>query len=320
MEKMLKRFLIIIVMLFLTLSLVGCTNKVVPNENSITLTLNSDYASVIDGEIPSFTFNFNGNLNTIEDYKNLNVAVFSDNEDIILSDALAELFKKYKDRMYVSLKSQQVVDYVLFSTLDDNGKVKNKKLVPDDKKVFIETAYISLENGLKLTVDYARFLYNGKTYYTWSTMYSITMYLYYPVMAIEDDLTNKLVLITLPNRVTFAVGPSLKLSNVLNGVSYIQDEDCMYYTFKYIEGVDEEGEPYSLEQKQQYVIDYYVNEMNGECSNFEEIIIDKKTKEEEIVIRKQIKFTYLNNDFIVKLYDNNFKMEYVRPNVSEENN
>ena len=105
MKKVFTRFLIIVVIIMFTLTLTGCKNKVVPNENSITLTLNSDYASVIEGEIPSFTFNFDGVLNTVEDYKNLNVAVFSNNEDIILSDALAKLFEEYEDRMYVVLKS-----------------------------------------------------------------------------------------------------------------------------------------------------------------------------------------------------------------------
>ncbi len=303
MKRILYKILIVVSTLLLTITLTGCSNKVVPNENSITLTLDNDYASVIEGEIPSFTFNFEGNLNTIENVTDLNVAVFSNNEDIVLSDALTKLFEQYKDRMDVVLLSEQVVQYVLFSTLDENGKVKNIKYTPDDKKAYTETAFISLENGLKLTVDYSRFLYNGKTYYTWSMMNSITMFLYYPVMAIENGLKNKLVLITLPNRVSFAVGPSLKLSNVLNGASYIQDEDCFYYDFKYVDVDTEDGEECTLEQKQKYIIDYYVNEHNG---NY---YIDENGT-------PKVLFEYLENQFIVSLYDNNFKMEYVKKDIA----
>ena len=313
-----KKVLIIFILIF-TICLTGCnglfSNDVIPNENSITLTLDEDYSSVIEGEIPSFTFNFEGILNTVDSgaIKSYQ-AIFSNNEDIILSDALNIFFEQYKDRMYVKLNSKDTVDTVLFSTLDENGKVKNLKYTPDNKEVFIETAFISLENGLKLTVDYCRFIYNGKTYYTWAMTNSINMQLYYPMMAIKKDVKNKLVLISLPMRVTFMVGPTLKLSNVLNGASYIDDEDCKYYTFKYITDINDDGEAETIEQQQQYVIDYYVNELDGQYSEYEETIINEETKQEEVVIRKQVIYSYLGNNFVVKLYENNFKMNYIESN------
>jgi len=312
--------LLIILLLMLCCFLTGCSgliiNDVVSNENSITLKLEDDFASVIGGEIPEFTFNFNGNLNTIKNGVKSYQAIFSNNEDIILSDALNALFEQYKDRLYINLKSRDTVDTVLFSTLDENGNVKNLKYTPDNKEVFLETAYISLENGLKLTVDYCRFIYNGKTYYTWAMTHSINMQLYYPMMAIEnkDAMKNKLVLITLPNRVTFSVGPTLDLSHILNGVSYIEDDDCMYYTFKYIVDLNNDGKEDELEIQQQYIIDYYVNEYNGEYIEYETTVLDEETKEEKVVINKEVTYTYLGNTFVVKLYESNFKMHYVSSN------
>ena len=78
----------------------------------------------------------------------------------------------------------------------------------------------------------------------------------------------------------------------------------MYYTFNYV-NLKVEKEEDLLKAQQQYVIDYYVNELNGTYNEYEEVV------EGEKVIRKEIQYSYLGNDFIVKLYDKNFKMNYV---------
>lgn len=300
--------ILLLALLICTLFMTGCgglfESNVVPNEESITLRLDDDFSSVIEGDLPTFTFNFEGSLNTVKNVNKSFYTVFANNEDKVLSDALTKLFEQYKDRMYVETIGSQSVNTTLFSTLNEFGAVVNEEYTPDDYMVYEETAYISLENGLKLTVDYRRFVYNGENYYTWRYTNSITMYLYYPMMALENGLTNKLVLISLPNRVTFSVGPSLKLESILNGVTYIDDEDCMYYTFNYV-NLKVEKEEDLLKAQQQYVIDYYVNELNGEYNEYEEVV------EGEKVIRKEIQYSYLGNDFIVKLYDKNFKMNYV---------
>lgn len=289
--------LLLLFLLIFTICLVGCFgSSTVPNENSITLSLDDDFASVVNlEEIPSFTFEFEGTLNTNKNVTKNNYTIFSNNEDIILSDALNKLFEKYKDRMYVDVIGSDEVSTTLFSTLDQFGKVENVEYTPDDKKVYEETAYISLENGLKLSIDYRRFVYNGENYYTWKYTSSITMYLYYPMMAVKKDMMNEIVLISLPNRITFSVGPTLKLSSILNQSSYIDSPECVYYTFKYLPDLDENGNELPIDVKQQYVIDYYVNDMNG-------------TYDEE---NKIIYYSYLGNNFKVELYDANFKMHYV---------
>ncbi|MCI5939456.1 MAG: hypothetical protein SOU07_06805 [Bacilli bacterium] len=289
--------LLLILLSLVVISLSGCFQSVViPNENSITLTLDDDFAYVTKAtSIPSFTFEFDGTLNTNKNVDKKYYTVFTNNEDQILSDALQKLFNKYQDRMYVDVTGEDKVKTTLFSKLDEFGKVINEKYEPDDHKVYEETAYISLENGLKLTVDYRRFVYNGKNYYTWKYTASITMYLYYPLMKIEDNNENKLVIISLPNRISFQVGPQLVLSNLLNGSTYTDSNDCTRYTFNYLQELDEEGkDKLTLEDKQQYIIDYYVNEMNG--------IVDKA--------KNTITYTYLGNSFEVELLEKNFKMHY----------
>lgn len=292
-----KKILLMLCVIFI-FSLSGCFSSVViPNENSITLTLDDDFAYAVKAEnIPSFTFEFDGTLNTNKNVDKKYYTVFSNNEDKILSDALQVLFDKYQDKMYVEVVKEDKVTSTLFSTLDDYGNVVNEKYEPDDNKVYEETAYISLENGLKLTVDYRRFVYNGKNYYTWKYTASITMYLYYPLMKINDNGESKLAIISLPNRISFQVGPQLVLSNILNGVTYDDTKDCTRYSFNYLQELDEnDKDTLTLEQKQQYVIDYYVNEMNG---NYDEAT-------------KTITYSYLGNNFQVELLDSNFKMHYI---------
>lgn len=292
-----KKILLMLCMLFV-FSLAGCfSSVVVPNENSLTLTIDDDFAYVIKADnIPSFTFEFDGALNTNKNVDNKYYTVFSNNEDKILSDALQALFDKYKDKMYVDVTGEDKVTSTLFSTLDEFGNVVNKKYEPDDNKVYEETAYISLENGLKLTVDYRRFVYNGKNYYTWKYTASITMYLYYPLMKIDDNGTSKLAIVSLPNRISFQVGPQLVLSNILNGTTYTDNKDCTRYTFNYLQELDEnKQDKLTVEQKQQYVIDYYVNEMHGSY--------DENSK--------TITYSYLGNNFQVELLESNFKMHYI---------
>lgn len=292
-----KKILLILLIIFV-IPLMGCFESAVePNENKIILTLDEDYQYVIKAtSIPSFTFEFEGTLNTIKEVNKAYYTVFSNNDDIILSDALQKLFDKYQDNMYVEVVGSQKVTSTLFSRIDDYGKVVNDTYEPDDNKVYEEVAYISLENGLKLTVDYRRFVYNGKNYYTWKYSASITMWLYYPLMTINENGENKIVILSLPNRITFQVGPQLALSNVLNGTTYVDSDECLRYTFEYLEELDEEGnDKLSLQEKQQYIINYYVNDMNGTFDENSNIIY----------------FSYLGNNFKVELKEENFKIRYM---------
>ena len=112
-----KRKFNVLLLLILSFFLTGCFvsfSAVVPNENSITLKLDEDFASVIEGELPEFTFEFEGNLNTIKNVNKAFYTVFSNNDDKILSDALVLLFEKYKDNIYFDLVG---TDKDVYSTL-----------------------------------------------------------------------------------------------------------------------------------------------------------------------------------------------------------
>lgn len=312
-----KKILILIVLLF-PLFLTGCDfrNTVEPRENSITLSLDDEYANFIDGEIPSFTFNFEGTLNVIANNPNKFYVQFSNNDDKILSDALNKLFEQYKDRMHIELISKKEgVNKALFSKLNEYGTVINEEYTPDDYAEYDEFAFIELENGLKLRIEYRRFKYNGANYYTWSYRTPLSMVLVYPFMVLEGEMTNSFALIALPTKVApniynnSVANKKINISNLINGKTYTYNPDSMYYTYSYVEVSQSKDEQQKILDNQQFIIDYYVNNHNG---IYEETISQEQTEEglKDVVV-KTIKYQYLGNEFIINLYDTNFKMHYV---------
>lgn len=310
----------IILILIISLTLTGCgdgglfRNVVEPRENSVTLSLDDDYASFIDGEIPSFTFNFNGTLNVIANNPNKFYVQFSNNEDKILSDALTELFEQYKDRTHIELvNKKQNVSKALFSTLNKYGEVINETYTPDDYCEYEEIAFINLENGLKLKIEYRRFIYNGKNYYTWTYRTPLSMVLTYPFMVLKNEgsMTNKLVLISLPTRVApniynnAVADKKIGLETIINGNNYIYNEDNIYYTYSYVNVSESKDETQILKDNQQYIIDYYVNELNAD------VVEEERTIEGNPTNIKVIYYSYLGNNFKVELFEKTFKMHYI---------
>ena len=274
-----------ILLLFISLFLLtGCKvfNKTEPNENSVRLYLEESYqeAMTID-DVPDFTLEFDGTLNTILNIEKTFYTAFSANDDIILSDALTELFAQYSDSIYIEHVQTQPLEERFFSYLED-GVVANKKMSCDNDECYDEVAYISLENGLKLSVDYNRFVSDGVTYYTWRYSNAIAITLYYPLMRVSSS---EICLLTLPSGVTFKVGPTLKLSSILKDEEY---NSATYYTFEYFSDDD----IVTLDDKKAYVTAYYqdYNEIGSE---------------------DEFTFDYLDKTFKVTLQESTFTISLI---------
>ena len=279
-NKKISKLLIILLLITFTLFFSGC-NDTIPNEGKVTLDISSDYKEYIKSEIPSFTLYFDGTLNTIKNVNKSYYTVFSGNDDIILSDALSKLFKEYEGKVEFEVVKEKKSRNREFSYLED-GKVKNKMMPLDDEVSYNEVAYIPLSNGLKLTIDYCRFVSEGVTYYSWCYERSISMYLYYPIMVIENEGVKELTILTVPNKVKIHVTPELRLSNILSKDTYTKPN---LYNFEYASGT-------SLEEKKNIVWDYYSNYNLSERA-------DKFT------------FDYLNNKYQVELNDAGFQITWL---------
>ena len=280
MKSLFKIFLPVLALLLVFL-LTSC-NSVVPNLNSITLKLDEKFDDYMFEKAPDFEFKFNGNLNTVDSVNKTYYTVFSYNEDDILSEALTMLFDQYKDSIKYEIVNTDEVKMRKYSHLDSEGNLYNVEMVCDDGKVYDEVAYISLPNGLKLTVDYCRFISNGVTYYTWRYSRSIAMYLYYPLMVVDDNGIRKIVLLTLPNMVSYTINPDQKLASLLTKDTYL---DSSFYTFEYFDDGND---------KVEYVLDYYKDYNLSKISD------------------NVYNFVYLNSEFKLMLNENSFVIEWIK--------
>ncbi len=275
-----SNIILLFMILFTSIFLSGC-NDTIPNEGKVTLDISDNYKEYIKSEIPSYTLNFDGTLNTIKNVNKSYYTVFSGNDDIILSDALSKLFEEYKDEIEYEVVKEKKSKNREFSYLED-GKVKNKMLPLDDEISYNEVAYIPLSNGLKLTIDYCRFVSEGITYYSWCYERSISMYLYYPIMVIENEGVKELTILTVPNKVKIHVTPELKLANILDKDTYTK---ANLYNFEYASGD-------TIEEKKNIVWDYYSKYNLSERAD-------------------TFTFDYLNNKYQVELNDLGFQITWL---------
>ncbi len=278
--------LVIIMILSLTV-LSGCfKNQVVAHQGQIRLYLDESFTTHMSYEqVPDFTFTFEGTINTIANVPDTNATVFASNDDVVFSAMVAELIEEYS--VYTEVVATKEVPTTQINTLDDNNKTVVHQYPVDGGITYDEVAYLSLDNGLKMTINYRRFVSDGITYYCWRYTSNITFYLYYPLMIIEESGTKKIVLLALPNRVTFQVGSQLKASNILSKDEYL---NATKYTFAYPEV---EGD------KVTYVKEYYLNNHEG--------------YEVENGLEDDFYFQYLGIRYQVLFHDQSFTLQYIGP-------
>ncbi len=280
-----KIYIVVLIMLLFSLS--GCfKNKVSPNEKEIVLRLESKYTALMpyeEEDIPTFTFEFDGVFNTIMYVSKTYYAVFATNDDFLLSSEIEKLLKSKEGRVEYVIQEQSVSPTTRINSMNEDGKQVANHYPVDNLDIFNETAFIDLENGLKLSIDYRRFASDGVTYYVWRYTQNLAMYLYYPLMVIEEDGQKELLILTLPNQIKFQVGTTLSLDKVLSNDDYL---DVDKYTFNYLDRFS------TLQDKQQHIIDYYVNGYEGVLNN------------------NILYFNYLNIKYKLTLLEDYFTIEF----------
>lgn len=280
-----KIYILVLIMLLFSLS--GCfKNKVLPNENEIILRLESKYTALMpydESDIPNFKFEFEGTFNTIQYVSKTYYAVFATNDDFLLSKEIEKVLKANEGRVEYVIQAQDTEPTTRINSMNDEGKQVANHYPVDNLDIFDETAFIDLENGLKLSIDYRRFVSDGITYYVWRYTQNLAMYLYYPLMVIEENDKKELLILTLPNQIKFQVGTTLSLDKVLENDDYLHVDK---YTFNYLDRYT------SITDKQQQIIDYYVNGYEG--------VLESNT----------LYFNYLNIKYKLILHDDYFTIEY----------
>lgn len=302
-----KVFLVI----FACVSLFLCSCKMfetetVEIENEVKLIIKENYIPYLgydEEDIPTYTFKFDGKLNVALRTTGPHEIVFTNNDDFVVSEIVEELLSYYEENGIISYrylgKTQKYETHMNKKTVLDDGTIKSEKvyLKVIDGDMSNEIAYITLDNGLQLTINYLRFNVEQKdgsikTYYSWQYSESIRMILYYPLMVVKDkNGEKKILIVALPNGVINKIETRLDVEGLMEKDTYL---DSSWYTYPYAD-YDEEtsGKNYDNSASVASIKEYYINNFNGYMED------DK------------LIYSYLGYDFSVEFNKTHFTITYI---------
>lgn len=275
-----KKYSVLLLVLFVALLSACGDPSLDTNEGKINFSFPSEYLSYLPYEdVPDFVFEFSGTLYTNKSASRSNHKYFTRNDDFAFSEILSNFLKEYeeKNRLTVRLISKDEQYETKMNTLVESkdGKLKQKShlMKVKDGEVFNEIAYINLENGLTLSIDYRRFIsdYEGeyKTYYSWRYVSPISMVLHYPIMLHRNEQGEKIFLIVpLPPKVVYHLGVSrqLPLENLLTKEDYFEENFRRFY-YPDFSNDPREKEEYDRNENIKKVKDFYTRDLNGKEEN-----------------------------------------------------
>lgn len=291
MTRISKYILLLVILSLLSISL-GCNLNIfrvetVENDGSFTLTIDEDVLKYLNTtDIPNYTCTFDGVLKSSKYRTGEFEIAFYDNDDFFLSKIIENLINEYKEKNRVSFKSissDNETESWMNRKQDDVNEKEYIKI--KDNKIYNEIVYISLENGLQLSINYARFSdFEGNTYYRWQKTEGIRFVLHYPLMVYhnEEHDRNEVVVMPLPNGVIYYFDTTTKqIDALLKNDKYLKEE---YYKFGYVN---------SYEKDYDNIVNYYLTDAKG-----------VKTSE-------GIECEFMSNKFLVTFAEDSFSLKLI---------
>ncbi len=291
MTKIFKYILLLVISILLSISL-GCNLNIfrvetVENDGRFTLTIDEDVLKYLNTtDIPNYTCTFDGVLKSSKYRTGEFEIAFYDNDDFFLSKIIENLINEYKEKNRVSFKSissDNETESWMNRKQDDVNEKEYIKI--KDNKIYNEIVYISLENGLQLSINYARFSdFEGNTYYRWQKTEGIRFVLHYPLMVYhnEEHDRNEVVVMPLPNGVIYYFDTTTKqIDALLKNDKYLKEE---YYKFGYVN---------SYEKDYDNIVNYYLTDAKG-----------VKTSE-------GIECEFMSNKFLVTFAEDSFSLKLI---------
>lgn len=291
MTRISKYILLLVISILLSISL-GCNLNIfrvetVENDGSFTLTIDEDVLKYLNTtDIPNYTCTFDGVLKSSKYRTGEFEIAFYDNDDFFFSRIIENLINEYKEKNRVSFKSissDNETESWMNRKQDDVNEKEYIKI--KDNKIYNEIVYISLENGLQLSINYARFSdFEGNTYYRWQKTEGIRFVLHYPLMVYhnEEHDRNEVVVMPLPNGVIYYFDTTTKqIDALLKNDKYLKEE---YYRFGYVN---------SYEKDYDNIVNYYLTDAKG-----------VKTSE-------GIECEFMSNKFLVTFAEDSFSLKLI---------
>ena len=307
-----KKGLFTLLLLMIVPLLCGCyglfNTELVANQDEVFLTIKENFVEYLPykkEDIPTYTLQFPGiSINTTLQRTGENEVIFSGNDDFVVSEVIAKLLAEYeaKQRISYRLLTEETRNETHLNrhTIKDDGTIKSEKvyLKVTDGLIENKIAYMTLENGLQLTINFRTFegTYQGETkrYYSWQYTESMRLILYYPLMIIKNSNQTKSVLIVaLPNAIINKIETRYEPSGLLEKDEYL---DSSYYTYEYADyDVQTSGSKYDNTSQVIAIKDYYKQNFNGR------------------EIEGQFYYDYLGYLFQVTFQKTDFTITYVEP-------
>lgn len=291
MTRISKYILLLVISILLSISL-GCNLNIfrvetVENDGSFTLTIDEDVLKYLNTtDIPNYTCTFDGVLKSSKYRTGEFEIAFYDNDDFFLSKIIENLINEYKEKnrfSFKSISSDNETESWMNRKQDDVNEKEYIKI--KDNKIYNEIVYISLENGLQLSINYARFSdFEGNTYYRWQKTEGIRFVLHYPLMVYhnEEHDRNEVVVMPLPNGVIYYFDTTTKqIDALLKNDKYLKEE---YYKFGYVN---------SYEKDYDNIVNYYLTDAKG-----------VKTSE-------GIECEFMSNKFLVTFAEDSFSLKLI---------
>ena len=286
-----KRIGLLLLSVLLVIVLSSCNlfkTELVSYENEITLSYDSDLSGHLaydEATLPSYTIKFSGKVNITKQRTGEYECIFSGNDDFFVSKIVEAIIEEYKTKERVSFYTSKIEETNETWMNRRDEEVDEKVYIKvKDGKIYNELAYITLENGLQLTINYARFVDSetNLTYYRWQKTQSIRIFLHYPLMVIDKDDERKFVFIAVPNQVRLKFDTTTKqIKDLLAKDKFTTSE---WYTYDYQHSYSEDYDNY---------LNYYKDNFNGRFDG-DDFVYD-----------------YLGYTFKVAFNESNFVISYV---------
>ena len=271
-----SKILCLVLISFMAFILSGCnffTTEVYECTDSIELHIKDEFYEYMPydkASVPSYIYSFGGKLNFTVNTTGPNEIVFSNNDDFIVSDKLKELFTYFEENGIITYRETSITKkyetHMNKKVITADGKIKNERVYfkVTDGDLHNMIAYITLPNGLQLTLNYCMFEGENegvkRIYYTWEYTQSIRMSLYYPLMVVDLDGARRILIVALPNGVINKVEPRYDPNGLVTKDTYLDES---FYTYPYSDYNEDEPSGYDNTESVNSIKDYYITNFNG---------------------------------------------------------
>lgn len=255
-SKIKKILLLLIVSMVCFLS--SCNNKYTIMEEGVTLEVSkSAQKYFVNTSLPTLHFDYNGVKVMIE--SDGAACYFVQNDQYELSDKFSEHLKKYtKEQIYLVASVNQEYDEGSAKFGSDSLKLDELDEFGNEQKYSKEYQIVAVNNdGTRYSYQFRSFVSNSKRYFIYRFTSNMGISMEQPVMVIDGEKENKLVLVALPFDTKYEVSlTNIDQKSLIKKDNYTKER---YQKFAYPDSIKDNAESV----RQEMVKSWYTTYCNG---------------------------------------------------------